>query len=416
MKTFRLAAPMLALAPVTLALTTLATIALAPITLGWRATPSLASGELDPVAAPSGSVLTGSSGSVLSGSDGQDLMVVTPEQRRAVEAGLAWLAAEQAPDGSWRAKIGYKLNNGYEYTTEKGHVGVTALACMAFLAGGHLPNRGEYGGVVERGLDFVLGCAQDDGYVTAHGTRMYSHAFATLFLAEIYGMTHRDDVRQKLQKAVDFIVRCQNLEGGWRYEPFAPESDMSIVVCQVLALRAARNIGIRVPKSTVEKAAQYVVDSAIVADERSGGFRMGRFHNEVGAFRYQKGTSSRASFPLTAAGVTALHGVGLYSDESIEQGLQYLQRNLDTFNYQYGRPFGGHYFFWYGHYYAVQAMYTAGTHYWEPYFERLREELIAMQHPSGSFPNQVGPGDALGTAMAVLILEIPYRYLPIFQR
>ena len=76
---------------------------------------------------------------------------------------------------------------------------------------------------------------------------MYSHAFASLFLAEIYGMTHRQDVRTKLQAAVDFIVRSQNAEGGWRYVPLARESDMSIVVCQVLALCAARNIGIRVP-------------------------------------------------------------------------------------------------------------------------------------------------------------------------
>lgn len=343
-------------------------------------------------------------------------LIVTPRQAQAVERGLAWLAAEQNADGSWAGKIGYKLNNGYEYTREGGHVGVTALACMSFLAGGHLPARGQYGEVVEKGLDYVLACAQDDGYVTRGGTRMYSHAFATLFLAEIYGMTHREDVREKLQKAVDFIVRTQNEEGGWRYEPFAPESDMSIVVCQVLALRAARNIGIRVPRSTVEKASQYVVDSAIGVDSGGGRFRAPMFRSEIGAFRYQKGSSSRSSFPLTAAGVTALNGLGIYSNEAIEEGLAYLQKNLDSFNYQYGGHFGGHYFFWYGHYYGVQAMYTAGNAYWEPYFERLREELISMQKPSGSFPNHVGPGEAFGTAMAVLMLEIPYRFLPIFQR
>ena len=65
-------------------------------------------------------------------------------------------------------------------------------------------------------------------------------------------------------------------------------------------------------------------------------------------------------------------------------------------------------------------MYTAGTsyqvNYWEPYFEEVRAELLAMQNPDGSWPNRVGPGAHFGTAMAVLILEIPYRYLPIFQR
>ena len=343
-------------------------------------------------------------------------ITITPQQDAGIQAGLAWLAERQNEDGSWTAKIGYKLNDDYDYTNVGGHVGVTSLACMAFLAGGYLPGRGAYGKAVERGLDFVLGCVKDDGYVTAGGTRMYSHAFATLFLAEVYGMTHREDVRHKLQKAVDIIVRCQNPQGGWRYEPFAPESDMSIVVCQVLALRAARNIGIRVAKSTVDRAAQYVVDSAITRDEVSSRFRRHMFPDEAGAFHYQKGSSSRSSFPLTAAGVTALHGVGIYSDEAIQDGLRYLMRNLEPFNDHFGRRERGHYFFWYGHYYGVQAMYTAGSSHWESYFEQVRDVLLELQLPDGSFPNRTGPGEAFGTAMAVLILEIPYRFLPIFQR
>ena len=167
-------------------------------------------------------------------------LTVSPEQEAAVNAGLAWLANEQQADGSWSCKIGYKVNESYSYDREMGHVGVTSLACIAFLAGGHLPGRGEYGEVVEKGLEFILASVKGDGYISRYGSRMYSHAFATLFLAEIYGMTHRDDVRLNLQKAVDFIVKSQNAQGGWRYEPYAPESDMSIVVCQVLALRAAR--------------------------------------------------------------------------------------------------------------------------------------------------------------------------------
>jgi squalene cyclase len=343
---------------------------------------------------------------------------VTPAQVRAVDNGLAWLAARQNEDGSWTARVGYKLNEDYEYTrADRGHVGVTSLAAMAFLAGGHLPGRGEYGRVVERALDFVLSCVGDDGYVTASTTRMYSHAFATLFLAEIYGMTHRDDVRNQLQKAVDFIVKSQNAEGGWRYEPYAAESDMSIVVCQVLALRAARNIGIRVPKSTVDRAARYVVDSAVTPETYSGlGHPSWHYRNEVGSFHYQRDVHSRSSFSLTAAGVTSLHGLGIYSDEAIQRGVEHLQATMHTFNNRYGVRQRGHYFFWYGHYYAVQAMYTMGSPYWEPYFRDLREVLLNLQRPDGSWPNETGPGEAFSTAVAVLILEIPYRFLPIFQR
>jgi len=355
--------------------------------------------------------------------DAASAVVVTPEHQAAVERGLAWLAANQSSDGSWIAKIGYKLNNSYNHTSEdRGHLGVTALACMAFLAGGHLPGRGAYGPNVERGLDFVLSCVQEDGYITRSGSRMYDHAFATLFLAEVCGMTHREDVEAQLQKAVDFIVKSQNDEGGWRYEPYSRESDMSIVVCQVIALRAARNIGIRVPKATVDRAARYVVGSAYTRDrpqDMQTGYPGRAFESEIGTFRYQKDVKSRTSFPLTAAGVTALHGLGVYSDDLIRKGLDFLSHDLVSFDRMpsIDSPVSeGHYYFWYGHYYAVQAMYTAGSPYWEPYFEEVRRVLLSIQKQDGSWPNEVGPGPAFGTAMGVLILEIPYRFLPIFQR
>jgi rhamnogalacturonyl hydrolase YesR len=335
---------------------------------------------------------------------------ITEEQERATERGLAWLAREQNKDGSWTAAVGFKLNNSYRSTSASAaHVGVTSLAGIAFLAGGHLPGRGEYGEALDRAVDFVLGCVQEDGYITFAGTRMYSHAFATLFLAEIYGMTHREDVRLRLQKAVDFIVKCQNEEGGWRYVPLARESDMSIVVCQVLALRAARNIGIRVPKSTVDLAIRYVVDSAVTGNQR----RSIRY-SALGTFSYQRQAQSRSTFPLTSAGVTALNGLGIYSDELIDRGVDFLNSQFDSFNRRYGSA--GHYFFWYGHYYGVQAMYTKGGHDWVNYFTRLRELLIRYQRADGSWPNETGPGAAFSTAMACLILEIPYDFLPIFHR
>lgn len=344
--------------------------------------------------------------------DNGPLVEITEEQERAVEAGLRWLAQNQQANGSWTSDIGYKLNESYRRSaTDKPHVGVTALAGMAFLAGGHLPGRGKYAKTISGCLDFVLSCVQDDGYITFAGTRMYSHAFATLFLAEIYGMTHREDVSEHLQRAVDFIVKSQNEEGGWRYVSLDRASDMSIVVCQVLALRAARNIGIRVRKETVDAAIEYVVDSAITSKRRPSyrGYR-----SDLGTFHYQKQDRSRTTFPLTAAGVTALHGLGVYSSDLIEAGVQFLHQNIESFNRR--RGLRGHYFFWYGHYYGVQAMYTVGGHHWQRYFTSLRRFLLDRQRSDGTWPNSDGPGTVFSTAMACLILEIPYSYLPIFQR
>jgi hypothetical protein len=338
---------------------------------------------------------------------------ITPELQRAVARGHQWLAAQQHPGGYWVQDVGFKLNTDYKVTEPAvPHVGVTALALMSFLAGGHLPGRGEYGQNIERGLDYVVSCVLENGYITDHGSRMYSHAFATLLLAEVYGMTLRRDIRAALQSSVNLIVDSQNAEGGWRYRPFARESDMSITVCQVLALRSARNVGITVPASTIKAAEQYVRWSAVSEHARRGAYRFPGYLDEGGAFRYQLVGHSRATFPLTAAGVTTLFAAGIYDDELIRRALDFMQSNLESFN----RTYRAHYFFYYGHYYAVQAFYIAGGNSWTSYFRTVRRQLLDLQTSSGSWPCTAGPGEAFATAVATLILQIPYQYLPIFQR
>ena len=80
------------------------------------------------------------------GGDRSTLEAVTEDQARSVERGLLWLADRQESNGSWIADVGFKLNEDYSITgRQRGHLGVTSLAGMAFLAGGHLPGRGRYG-------------------------------------------------------------------------------------------------------------------------------------------------------------------------------------------------------------------------------------------------------------------------------
>jgi hypothetical protein len=339
--------------------------------------------------------------------------LIDDKLRTAVNRGLDWLAQTQHKDGYWAEIVGYKLNTNYETMDDRPlpHVGVTALALMSFLAGGHLPDRGKYGTELRRGLDFVLSCAQDDGQITANGTRMYSHAFATLFLAEVYGMVESAEVKRVLQRSVDLIVDSQNAEGGWRYRPFARESDMSITVCQVLALRSARNVGIHVPVTTIRNAQNYVYRSAVRSNDRTyRGFR--GYGDEGGSFRYQNREHTRATFPLTAAGVTTLYAAGEYDSPIIRDALDYMDRQLISFS----NDNGGHYFFFYGHYYAVQAYYITGDPKWTKYFKVIKGILLDQQRKDGSWQCHTGPGDAFGTAIATLILQIPLQYLPIFQR
>ncbi len=340
------------------------------------------------------------------------LRTADPERvRRSVEKGLAWLRrAQDKTTGAWSENIGYKLNSEFVVTeAQKPHVGVSSLALMAFLSGGHLPGRGQYADVVERGIDFVLSCVDPEtGYISRDGTRMYSHAFATLLLAEVYGMTHREDLKEKLQRAVDVTVKSQNSHGSWRYLLYSSESDMSITVCQIMALRSARNKGIRVPKTVIDRAYDYVVRSAYKNPAAP----------EYGGFKYQEKDRSRTSFALTSAGVATLYHSGVYEHQLIQAGLQYLRSEIADVSRHFGGR-QGHYFYWYGHYYACQVFFMAGNDnpdQWQFYWDRMSRELPDNQEADGSWSNLVGPGPAFSTAVASIILQIPNQYLPILHR
>ncbi len=336
-----------------------------------------------------------------------------PQVQDGIARALSYLAEHQdGASGGWLQDVGFKFNDRYELTeANKPHVGVTALALMAFLSGGHLPGRGKYGHVVERGLEFVLSCVDEDtGFISAHETRMYSHAFASLFLAEIYGMTRQPDLQAKLQHAIDLTVETQNAQGAWRYRPYAPDSDMSIAVCQLMALRAARNVGIQVPRSTISHAYDYIRRSAHTSGLKKG------------AFRYQiDQQQTRVSFALASAGLASLIHAGYYDDDLLKPGIRWLKRRITSLKSRAQEKYPS-YFYWYGHYYAAQVMFIASDNQkhvgvWEDfYWPRMRNELLSNQQANGSWRNDPGPGDIFGTAVGAIILQIPHRYLPIFQR
>lgn len=354
----------------------------------------------------------------------------TPASREAATRALQWLVRNQQEDGSWLCDVGFKLNDTYKVLHEmKPHVGVTALAGTAFLASGSVPGRGPYSKQVERALDFVLSCQDETGFIGKHETRMYSHAFATMFLAEVYGTTRDRRVRDALQRAVEFTYKAQNQQGGWRYVANSEDSDMSITVCQVVALRAAKNKGISVPKESVDAAVDYVLRSAVTGADRGGDFQPGAFLYQYQSKNQQAEHNTRTSFALTAAGLTTLYGAGLYNDDDIrtfarQRGLRKdpLPNFRDMLRYVHehyndvarGR-YQNHYFFYYGNYYAVQAMHIAGGAWWRNYYDRLRDDLVRRQdRDDGSWPSNVGP--AFSTAVAAIVLQVPNNYLPIFQR
>ena len=114
-----------------------------------------------------------------------------------------------------------------------------------------------HGGVVQRGLDWLVSRQGSDGDLRGEET-LYSHGIATISLSEAYAITADTSLRDPVERAANFIIRSRNKSvGGWRYDPGQP-GDTSVLGWQVMALKSAANGGIRVPPSVFDAAGTWL--------------------------------------------------------------------------------------------------------------------------------------------------------------
>ncbi|MDY3551803.1 prenyltransferase [Gemmata sp. JC717] len=330
---------------------------------------------------------------------------ITAETQEAIDRGLAQLAHGQASDGSFGGGL---LAGGVA-------AGITGLCGLALLGAGQQPGRGKYAKHISRVVDYVVDRTKgaSSGFLTTDDFRfgsqpsaMYSHGFASLFLAEVCGMlpeaARQKKVRAVLERATAFAVDAQNKEGGWRYEPKAPFADVSVTVAFMMALRAARNAGVFVRKSVIRQGSEYIR----------------RCQLPDGGFSYFKGQGGSA-FARTAAAVVGLYSASVPEDEevnsrAIERGLRYLQQYMPNRMFNQRELPAAHYY--YGQYYAALAMWTAGGDYWRTWFPAIRDELLGRVRASGGTWADHVHGPAYATAMSLIVLQLPNNYLPILQK
>ena len=315
----------------------------------------------------------------------------------AIVRGLNFLSQTQTATGAWETES-------FGESTAS-----TSLAVMSFLAAGYMPNEGEYGKQINRGVRWVLDHQEDNGMLVhrkSHGP-MYSHGISTLMLAEVYGMVDASDtphVQRGLEKGIALILRSQAVDkqerhaGGWRYQIDSKDSDLSVTGWQVLALRAAKDVGCDVPAEAIDEAVAYVKRCASLP--RGDHFR---------GFGYQPGNGATAT--LTGVGVLALEVCGDHHSPEALGGAEFL---LD-------HPLqSGSNYFYYGVYYTNVGMFKMGGDYAAFSREHITTLLLQEQKPDGSWlsdhstERRVGP--VYSTSLAILALAVDYRYLPSYQR
>jgi hypothetical protein len=330
---------------------------------------------------------------------------------KAVDKGLEFLANTQDKrDGSWTAGLRGKSP------------AITSLAVLAFLSAGHVPGEGRHGASLERAVRWVVKQQRPNGLLASDGSHeMYHHGICTLMLAEVAGMTAgpppkagggkagKDDlnaaVRQALVRAVQVILSAQRTrglhKGGWHYtaRDTGGGADISLTGWQVMALRAAKNLGCDVPAEKIEWAVAYIKRCR---DPGSGGFQY-------------RADRPGLTIPCTGTSVLALEICGKdlhHSPETLGGGNVLIRAGY--------LPRWGGQFFYYGIYYGAQATFQLGGNYWDTYRPHLHQLLVRHQGANGAWQGSGlewsygGPNYC--TAMAVLALTVEYRFLPIYQR
>jgi len=292
---------------------------------------------------------------------------------------------------------------------------MTSLAVLALLSVGHLPSdKTTQGQMIRRALAYVLRPERQakNGYFgQSDNSRMYGHGITTLMLAEIAGMglddTHDKLVIDRLNKALDLIIRSQSIkkdaanQGGWRYEPDSIDSDLSITVWQVMALRSAKNAGIEVPSSAIDSAVKYVRSTY-----KSHRDANGNPTDKASGFAYVP--SSTVTYSSATAGMLAMQVCGHYDAPEVKGATEWLITHRPELKW-------GEQWFFYGTYYFAQGMHQVGGPIAEDARREVERVLLPQQRKDGSWP-ATESGSIYSTSLAILSLSVKYHYLPIYQR
>ncbi|MBM4036061.1 MAG: terpene cyclase/mutase family protein [Planctomycetes bacterium] len=322
-------------------------------------------------------------------------------------AGLIWLAKAQENDGHWDCQ---KWEGSGQFD-----VGMTGLALLAFLGAGYTHTKGRFKTTVERGLEWLSKDQKDNGSFS--WKTFYEQGIATIVVSEAYGLTQSPGVGRMAQKAVDYICKVQPDHGGFRYGGAVPkeEGDMSVTGWQIMAIKSAICSELRVPQEAVERSRIFLKNTL----------------RDYGGSSYI--VSARGATPaMSAIGMLCRQFLGGDYDAEIRNCADYLVQYQK--NSQVGPGTGKDHLVGdlYYTYYSTLAMFQMGGEYWTDWNKWFRDPLVKCQihqvndergrfvrgswDPANHQWAKHAGGRVYATAMAIISLEVYYRFLPFYKK
>jgi hypothetical protein len=321
----------------------------------------------------------------------------------AVKRGLEWLARNQRPDGSWSLAGPYS-NGAPDYNDCK--EAATAMALLAFQGDGNTHVDGKFKKNVASGWNWLLKQQDQSGCFFTNGGfnyRFYTQGQCTIAVCELYAMSKDTKFRQPAQRAVDYCLRSQTPEGGWRYTPNT-ENDVSVTGWIVMALQSAKMAGFVVPNDNLARVGKYLDSVA-----QQGGSR----------YPYQENGDIRRS--MTAEALLMREYLGWKRDDPrLTAGINWITSPENLIDFKNNRDV----YYWY---YATQATRHLGGDAWKRWNKVMRQALPEQQVMHGKEAGSWDPvrpsedqwgryaGRLFVTCLSIYNLEVYYRHLPIYR-
>lgn len=318
----------------------------------------------------------------------------------AMSKGLDWVAKTQSRRGHWTAA---------SYPTA-----MTALAGTALICSGSTTMQGPYRKQISFAVDYLISQAAKrvgEKLVPRHNGLIgdpfrdnrytYGHGFSMLFLSQVLGeeedQRRRDDLIQVLDRAVEFSGKAQTKSGGWGYVSAADGNHFdegSTTITQVQGLRGCRNAGIVVPEEIIDRAVKYIYECK----------------NTDGGISYSSRNRGTSRPAITAAALAGLYNAGDYKSDEAKAMLDYCKKQLYSITGA-TRSFG-HWHYTYLYY--SQVVFRQGGTEWESFRDKLYDKIVSEQNVDGSWRGNIGP--IYVTACNLIMMQLDYGYLPIYQR
>ena len=168
---------------------------------------------------------------------------------------------------------------------------------------------------------------------------------------------------------------------------------------QLMALKSGEMAGLTVPPQAFEGVKKWL--ASVEGNKPVGG-----------QFGYQSPTPTPA---MTAQGLLCLQFLGVRRDDPrMKAGTDYLLQHLP-------RADGDTSYYWYN---ANQVMYHMQGKHWKAWNDKLRDLLVSAQVKEGTAAGSWKPADSrekpggrlYATALRLLMLEVYYRHLPLYQQ